>query len=173
MWSFRVMAQWTAIEGFYLLVVETAAASTLFLTGPPGPLAAATSPAPLFCLPVLRRVKVPPRRRIQSRKLLRGPMRCTTHTRAPGGTLVPAVFYWTALAGSGGVSADNVLKHGANNAMILLDVVLSRVPFVSYHFQVHRSPPSPRDVRILCYRAASNRALLHRSAEVAMRFTMQ
>jgi len=34
------------------------------------------------------------------------------------------------------VSADNIMKHGTNNAVILLDVVLSRIPFVSYHFQV-------------------------------------
>lgn len=46
------------------------------------------------------------------------------------------VFYWVALAGDGGVSADNLLKHGVNNVMILLDVMLSRVPFLSYHFHV-------------------------------------
>ena len=45
------------------------------------------------------------------------------------------MFYWVALA-SGSVTADNVMKHGANNGVILGDVLLSRVPFVSYHFQV-------------------------------------
>ena len=31
---------------------------------------------------------------------------------------------------------DNILKHGVNNAVLLLDVVLCRIPFVSYHYQV-------------------------------------
>ena len=50
-------------------------------------------------------------------------------------TLFLTVFYWIALA-SGPVTADNVIKHGANNGVALGDVLLSRVPFVSYHFQV-------------------------------------
>ncbi len=50
---------------------------------------------------------------------------------------LPQVFYWAALAGNGNRRVDNILKHGTNNALILLDIVLSRVPFVSYHFQVH------------------------------------
>ena len=50
-------------------------------------------------------------------------------------TTCVAVFYWIALA-SGSVTADNVMKHGVNNGVILGDVLLSRVPFISYHFQV-------------------------------------
>jgi hypothetical protein len=46
------------------------------------------------------------------------------------------VFYWAALAGDGNRSADNIMKHGTNNILILLDVVLSRAPFLSYHFWV-------------------------------------
>lgn len=46
------------------------------------------------------------------------------------------MFYWAALAGSGNRQADNIMKHGTNNILILLDIVLSRVPFVSYHFWV-------------------------------------
>lgn len=36
----------------------------------------------------------------------------------------------------GQISPDNLLKHGINNGVILADVLLTRVPFVSYHFQV-------------------------------------
>lgn len=31
---------------------------------------------------------------------------------------------------------DNLLKHGVNNLVLLLDVFLCRTPFVSYHYQV-------------------------------------
>jgi hypothetical protein len=31
---------------------------------------------------------------------------------------------------------DDVLKHAVNNSVILVDVLLSRTPFVSYHYQV-------------------------------------
>ena len=50
-------------------------------------------------------------------------------------TLFLTVFYWVALAG-GRVTGDNIMKHGANNGVILVDILLSRVPFASYHFQV-------------------------------------
>lgn len=33
------------------------------------------------------------------------------------------------------IAIDNLLKHGINNLFILLDVLFSRVPFVSYHYQ--------------------------------------
>jgi hypothetical protein len=46
------------------------------------------------------------------------------------------VFYWAALAGDGNRTADNIMKHGTNNILIFLDVILSRVPFLSYHFWV-------------------------------------
>ena len=36
----------------------------------------------------------------------------------------------------GAYQVDNILKHGVNNIFILLDVFLSKQPFVSYHFQV-------------------------------------
>ena len=36
----------------------------------------------------------------------------------------------------GAYQIDNILKHGVNNFFILLDVFLSKQPFVSYHFQV-------------------------------------
>lgn len=36
----------------------------------------------------------------------------------------------------GAYQVDNLLKHGVNNFFILLDVFLSKQPFVSYHFQV-------------------------------------
>lgn len=31
---------------------------------------------------------------------------------------------------------DNILKHGVNNLCILADILASRVPFASYHYQV-------------------------------------
>lgn len=46
------------------------------------------------------------------------------------------VFYWAALSGDGNRRADNIMKHGTNNILILLDVLLSRNPFLSYHFWV-------------------------------------
>jgi hypothetical protein len=46
------------------------------------------------------------------------------------------VFYWAALSGDGNTRADNIMKHGANNILILFDVLLSRNPFLSYHFWV-------------------------------------
>ena len=33
------------------------------------------------------------------------------------------------------IEVDNVLKHGANVIVILLDVLLCRTPFITYHFQ--------------------------------------
>ena len=36
------------------------------------------------------------------------------------------------------MAIDNLLKHGVNNFFILADVLLSRQPFVSYHYQVGR-----------------------------------
>ena len=59
-------------------------------------------------------------------------------------TLFLTVFYWIALA-SGPVTADNIMKHGANNGVALGDVLLSRVPFVSYHFQVFAVPTLIRE----------------------------
>ena len=35
----------------------------------------------------------------------------------------------------GRVPVDNALKHGVNNLVIAADVALTRVPYVSYHFQ--------------------------------------
>lgn len=50
--------------------------------------------------------------------------------------LLSKVFYWAALAGDGNLRADNIMKHGTNNILIFLDVLLSRNPFVSCHFWV-------------------------------------
>ena len=36
----------------------------------------------------------------------------------------------------GSVAPDNLLKHGINNVVILADVLFTRQPFASYHFQV-------------------------------------
>jgi hypothetical protein len=36
----------------------------------------------------------------------------------------------------GALAIDNILKHGVNNLFILLDILLSKQPMVSYHFQV-------------------------------------
>jgi hypothetical protein len=33
------------------------------------------------------------------------------------------------------IEIDNLLKHGVNNFVLLLEVFLCRTPFVSYHFQ--------------------------------------
>ena len=38
------------------------------------------------------------------------------------------------------MAIDNVLKHGVNNFFILADVLLSRQPFVSYHYQARGLP---------------------------------
>ena len=53
-------------------------------------------------------------------------------------SLFVAVFYWAALSGDGSSNVSNKMKHGLNNVLILGDVLLSRVPFVSYHFQVQQ-----------------------------------
>ncbi|KAK9808471.1 hypothetical protein WJX73_009871 [Symbiochloris irregularis] len=50
-------------------------------------------------------------------------------------TLFLSIFYW-AIIFRGNPAPDNILKHGVNNAMILADICLTRVPFHSYHFQV-------------------------------------
>ena len=42
---------------------------------------------------------------------------------------------------------DNILKHGVNNILILLDVALTRQPFVTYHYQV--SCPARRGCQVL------------------------
>ena len=34
------------------------------------------------------------------------------------------------------IEIDNLLKHGVNNVVLLLEVFLCRTPFVSYHYQV-------------------------------------
>ena len=34
------------------------------------------------------------------------------------------------------VAIDNLLKHGINNVVILLELALCRTPLVSYHYQV-------------------------------------
>ena len=39
----------------------------------------------------------------------------------------------------GAYQIDNILKHGVNNFFILLDVFLSKQPFVSYHFQARQT----------------------------------
>ena len=44
----------------------------------------------------------------------------------------------------GAYQVDNILKHGVNNFFILLDVFLSKQPFVSYHFQVRCRPVKVR-----------------------------
>jgi hypothetical protein len=36
----------------------------------------------------------------------------------------------------GALAVDNILKHGVNNVFILLDILLSKQPMISYHFQV-------------------------------------
>jgi len=36
----------------------------------------------------------------------------------------------------GAYAIDNILKHGVNNLFILSDVLFSKQPMVSYHFQV-------------------------------------
>lgn len=54
-------------------------------------------------------------------------------------SLFVAVFYWAALAGDGSSNVSNKMKHGLNNVLILGDVLLSRVSFVSYHFQVQQA----------------------------------
>ncbi|BDA46508.1 hypothetical protein COCOBI_08-6020 [Coccomyxa sp. Obi] len=51
-------------------------------------------------------------------------------------TLFLSAFFWGFVARQEDVAIDNLLKHGVNNFFILLDVVFSRVPFVSYHYQV-------------------------------------
>ncbi|KAK9818034.1 hypothetical protein WJX72_006010 [[Myrmecia] bisecta] len=51
-------------------------------------------------------------------------------------TLFLSGFYWAFLYKGGPVAVDNVLKHGTNNIFTLLDVCMSRLPFVSYHYQV-------------------------------------
>lgn len=34
------------------------------------------------------------------------------------------------------IQIDNLLKHGVNNLVLLLEIFLCRTPFVSYHYQV-------------------------------------
>ena len=51
----------------------------------------------------------------------------------------PCVWCWP----QAGLAIDNLLKHGVNNFFILADVLLSRQPFVSYHYQVGRLGHAP------------------------------
>lgn len=52
------------------------------------------------------------------------------------GSLFVSVFYWAFLAGNGDRSPDCIMKHGTNNLVLLAEVFCSRLPFVSYHWQV-------------------------------------
>mmetsp|Transcript_3462 Transcript_3462/g.10065 ORF Transcript_3462/g.10065 Transcript_3462/m.10065 type:complete len:329 (-) Transcript_3462:574-1560(-) len=56
-------------------------------------------------------------------------------TSATSSLLVP-VIYWAALSDGSSTNISNLMKHGLNNVMVLGEVLLSRIPFVSYHFQV-------------------------------------
>ncbi|KAK9863686.1 hypothetical protein WJX84_006530 [Apatococcus fuscideae] len=51
-------------------------------------------------------------------------------------TLFLSVFFWLLIYKKGPVAYDNALKHGVNNLVILGDILISRVQFISYHFQV-------------------------------------
>jgi len=51
-------------------------------------------------------------------------------------TVFLSFFYWTFLfSPSAPIEIDNLLKHGVNNVVLLLEVFLCRTPFISYHFQ--------------------------------------
>ena len=53
---------------------------------------------------------------------------------AAAATLFLTISYWI-WPGGGAITADNVIKHGVNNAVIVGDILLSRMPIVSYHYQ--------------------------------------
>jgi hypothetical protein len=117
--------QWTWYEAVYLLVFETSATSTLFLTVrglQQSMRCAACTAAAARC-----RCPVPPSMRIALLPLV---------DLQALAVVVLQVFYWAALSGDGNTRADNIMKHGTNNILILLDVLLSRNPFLSYHFWV-------------------------------------
>lgn len=51
-------------------------------------------------------------------------------------TLFLSFFYWTFLfSPKAPLQIDNLLKHGVNNVVLLLEALLCRTPFVSYHYQ--------------------------------------
>ena len=60
---------------------------------------------------------------------------CLLFQTVASATLFLTVFYWSFLA-NGNRDADNLMRHGFNNVMIAMEIVLSRMPFVSYHYQV-------------------------------------
>ena len=51
--------------------------------------------------------------------------------------VVLTAFYWALIhKKKDGIKIDSVFKYGANVVVILLDLLLSRIPIVTYHFQV-------------------------------------
>ena len=50
----------------------------------------------------------------------------------------------------GALAIDNTLKHGVNNIFILLDILLSKQPMVSYHFQVSYESLAAERLMFLC-----------------------
>ena len=50
----------------------------------------------------------------------------------------------------GALAIDNILKHGVNNFFILLDILLSKQPMVSYHFQVSYESLCCRVIKTSC-----------------------
>ncbi|EIE23835.1 hypothetical protein COCSUDRAFT_62367 [Coccomyxa subellipsoidea C-169] len=61
---------------------------------------------------------------------------CLVSETNAAATLFLSAFFWGFVAKKSDIAIDNLLKHGINNGFILMDVLFSRVPFVSYHYQV-------------------------------------
>jgi hypothetical protein len=49
------------------------------------------------------------------------------------------IFFWAAVYKGEKMTVANPLKHGVSALLLLIEVVISRVPLVSYHVQVRRA----------------------------------
>eukprot|EP00210_Caulerpa_lentillifera_P009454 g9014.t1 len=47
-----------------------------------------------------------------------------------------SIFYWTVLYDGSNVKLDDAMRHGINVLLLLIDLLMSRIPIISYHFQV-------------------------------------
>lgn len=51
-------------------------------------------------------------------------------------SLFLAIFYWAVIYDGNHVEFDNVMRHGLNVVVLFGDLFLSRIPVVSYHYEV-------------------------------------
>lgn len=64
-------------------------------------------------------------------------------------------FYWMVIYDGETPEADNIFRHGINVVILLVELVLSRIPIVSYHLQVPFAFATVYAVFMWIYRGAS------------------